>query len=93
MRTKNARRITPAESAHMAAVKELPCSVCDTPGPSEAHHIKQGQHFTTVALCVDCHRGSVNGWHGQKVMWRIRKFDELDALAVTLERLNVRAAA
>ena len=71
----------------MHAVKCLPCSVCDAPGPSAAHHIKQGQHFTVVALCHDCHQGSQNGWHGQKVMWRIRKMDELDALAVTISRV------
>jgi len=27
------------------------------------------------------------GWHGQKRAWAIRKMDELDALAITLERL------
>jgi hypothetical protein len=27
------------------------------------------------------------GWHGQKRMWAIKKMDELDALAVTIERL------
>ena len=87
MRTKNAARITASESAHMAAVKRLPCSVCDAPGPSEAHHINQGQHYTTVAVCTDCHTGSSNGWHGRKTMWRIKKFDELDALNITLRRL------
>lgn len=88
MRTKNAKAISPAERAHLAAVKELPCSVCDAPAPSDAHHIKQGQHFTTVALCKDCHQGSFNGIHGQKRFWLIRKMDELDALAVTLQRLH-----
>lgn len=87
MRAKNAKRITAAESAHMAAVKLLPCSVCDRPGPSDAHHIKQGQHFTTVALCKDCHQGSENGWHGRKTMWRVMKLDELGALNITLTRL------
>lgn len=86
MRSKNSARITPAESAHMASVKEQACSVCDAPGPSEAHHIRQGQHWTTVALCVGCHRES-GGWHGTKVMWRIRKMDEIDALAVTIQRI------
>lgn len=88
MKTKNAARITRAESEHLARVKSCACSVCDAPGPSEAHHIEQGQHFTTVALCQDCHRGSVNGWHGQKVMWRIHKMDELAALNVTLRRVS-----
>jgi hypothetical protein len=48
----------------------------------------QGQHFTVVALCKDCHQGSENGWHGRKTMWRIHKMDELDALNVTLSRIN-----
>lgn len=87
MRSKNSPRITPAESAHMARVKSVACVVCDAPPPSEAHHIRQGDHMTTVALCVDCHRGSVNGWHGQKTMWRVRKWDELDALNETLRRV------
>lgn len=85
MRTKNAARITPAESDHMGRVKELPCSVCDEAG-GYAHHINQGQHFTTVALCWQCHQGK-DGWHGTKVLWRIRKMDELDALNITLGRL------
>lgn len=88
MRTKNAARINPAESAHLEAVKLLPCSVCNEPGPSAAHHIVQGQHFTTVALCTDCHQGSENGWHGRKTMWRVMKMDELAALNVTLARLR-----
>jgi hypothetical protein len=28
------------------------------------------------------------GWHGQKRMWAIKKMDEMDALAVTIERLQ-----
>lgn len=87
MRTKNSRAMTPAEAAHVVAVKSLPCSVCDAPAPSDAHHIVQGQHFTTVALCKDCHQGSDNGWHGRRTMWRIAKMDELAALNVTLRRL------
>lgn len=88
MWSKNAKALTKAETAYVERVKRLPCSVCDVPGPSDAHHIKQGQHFTVVALCKDCHQGAANGWHGRKVMWRIRKFDEIDALAVTIERLD-----
>lgn len=86
MRSKNSARITPDESEHMANVKSLPCSVCDAPSPSAAHHINQGQAWTTISLCYDCHQGH-NGWHGNKSLWRIRKMDELDALAVTIRRL------
>jgi hypothetical protein len=80
-------KLNKEERIHLALVKELPCSVCDAPGPSEAHHIKQGLQYTCVALCSDCHRGPVLGWHGQKRMWSIKKMDELDALNKTIENL------
>ena len=80
-------KLNQSERRYLALVKELPCSVCDTEGPSEAHHIKQGNQYTCVSLCPDCHRGP-QGWHGTKVLWRIRKMDELDALNITIERLN-----
>lgn len=80
-------RINQTERRHLAAVKSLPCSLCDAPGPSEAHHIKQGLQFTAVALCPECHRGPVLGLHGQRRMWSINKMDELDALDVTIKRL------
>lgn len=79
-------RLSSKERAHLARVKELPCSVCDASGPSEAHHVKQGLQYTCIALCVDCHRGPL-GWHGTKVLWRIRKMEELDALNITIDRL------
>lgn len=78
---------TKSEREHVGRVKLLPCSVCDAPGPSAAHHIRQHKQYTVVALCTDCHQGSRNGWHGQKAIWRFKKMDELDALAVTIERL------
>ena len=80
-------RLTNAEREHLARVKQLPCSVCDQPGPSEAHHINQGQQYTCVALCESCHRGPLMGWHGQRRMWAIKKMSELDALNVTVRRL------
>lgn len=79
-------RLTAREREHLGRVKALPCSICDAPAPSEAHHIKQGHQFTAVALCPDCHRGH-NGLHGTKAFWRIRKMDELDALNITIQRL------
>ena len=80
-------KLTKAERAHLERVKSLPCSVCGAPGISEAHHIRQGVQRLAVALCADCHRG-YNGWHGTKAYWRIKKMDELDALAVTLQNLE-----
>lgn len=79
-------RLTAKQRAHLAKVKELPCSVCDAPPPSEAHHAKQGSQYTCIALCPECHRG-YNGWHGTKAFWKIRKMSELDALDVTVQRL------
>lgn len=81
-------KLNAAERAWVARVKELPCSVCDAPGPSDAHHIKQGNHYTVVALCKSCHQGSKMGWHGEKRAWAIAKMDELDALNVTLRNLS-----
>jgi len=43
--------------------------------------------YCVVALCKDCHQGSMMGWHGQKRMWKIKKMEELDALNVTIQRL------
>ncbi len=83
--------MTRAEREHVERVKLLPCSVCDTGGgysaPSEAHEIEQGMWWLSVALCAECHRGSVLGWHGQRRIWAIKKMTMLDALAVTIRRL------
>jgi len=87
MKSKNSAPITPAERAHLGRVKSQSCSVCDAPGPVEAHHIKQGCHWTVVAVCPDCHRGGFAGWHGQKRAWIQRKLTEIDALNITLKRL------
>jgi hypothetical protein len=80
-------KLTQKERKYLQLVKQLPCSVCDQPGPSDAHHINQGQQFTAVALCFECHRGSFMGWHGQKKAWQLRKMDEIDALNNTIKRI------
>lgn len=80
-------KLTAAERRHLGRVKELPCSVCDAPGPTEAHHVKQHRQYTCIALCADCHRGGFNGIHGQQRAWKLRKMEELDALNITLQRL------
>ena len=87
MRTKNSAPLTRAEKQHMDKLRNLPCSVCDAPGPSYAHHIKQGLHFTAIALCERCHVSPFFGWHGQKRAWIVRKLDELTALNITLKRI------
>lgn len=87
MQSKNKKAPTVAEKKHIERVKSLACSVCDEAGPSDAHEIKQGQWFTAVALCKSCHQGPLMGLHGQRRMWAIKKMDEIDALAVTVERI------
>jgi len=87
VQSKNKRQMTSTERRHVAAVKNLPCSVCDAPPPSEAHETKQGNWFTAIALCADCHRGSHNGIHGRRHMWAVKRMDEDDALNQTIARL------
>lgn len=80
-------KLNTREREHLARVKELPCSVCDANGPSEAHHMKQHRQYTCIALCESCHRGALMGLHGQRRAWAIHKMDEADALNVTIQRL------
>lgn len=80
-------RLNAKEREHLARVKALPCACCDAPGPSDAHHVVQGQQWTCVPLCKHCHTGPFLGIHGQKRAWTIRKMSELDALNKTIERL------
>lgn len=82
-----------SERKHVQRVKELPCGLCETPGPSFAHHIREGQgmsqragHFCTIPLCFECHQGA-QGIHGDRALWRIYKKTEVDVLDETIGRL------
>lgn len=86
MQSKNKKAMTAAERKHVGAIKEMSCVICDAPPPSEAHEPKQGSWFLSIPLCAGCHRGH-NGLHGTKAMWRIKKWDEMDALNETYRRL------
>lgn len=86
MQSKNKKAMSASERAHVALIKDMACVLCDATAPSEAHEIKQGSWFLSVPLCPDCHRGQ-NGWHGTKAYWRIKKMDELDALAIAIKRI------
>lgn len=83
----NSKNISTKARAHMARIKEMRCIVCETSGPSEAHHVRQGDHFSVLPLCKDCHTGLHNGIHGCGAMWRIKKLDETGALNLLIERL------
>ena len=77
-------KLSAEEREHIKKVKMLPCSVCGNPGPSDAHHIEQKLQYCVVALCRECH----NSLHGEKLIWKVKKMDELKALNVTIERLS-----
>ncbi len=80
-------QLSKSEKAHIARVKDLPCGVCDAPGPSHAHHIEQGSQYTVIPLCQDCHQGAHNGIHGQRRIWNVLKKTELSVLNDTIKRL------
>lgn len=87
MISKNKKPPTVAEKEHIERIKNMACIVCGASGPSDCHEIRQGQWFTSLPLCRDCHMGSHNGIHGRKAIWSVKKLDEVDALALTVERL------
>jgi hypothetical protein len=91
MQSKNKPTPTAAEREYVRLVKRCPCSVCDAGGgeeqPSEAHEMEQGNWWTAIALCAGCHRGPLNGLHGQRRMWAVKKMTELDAMGITIRRV------
>ena len=86
---------TKAEKRYMDRVASLPCSLCGTQ-PVELHHLREGQgmsqrasNYLVIPLCPRCHRDNYFGWHGEKVMWKVHGMNEMDALAKTIELLNL----
>lgn len=80
-------KLTAKEREHLVRVKSLPCSVCDAPGPSEAHHIQQHKQYTCIPLCESCHRSNFNGIHGQARIWKVLKKTEMSCLNDTIKKL------
>lgn len=87
-------KYTQAELAHFERIKDMPCSLCGAPAPSDAHHILEGRTpgrksptYTAIPLCKDCHQGAVNGIHGQRRMWDVMRKSELQCLSDTIESL------
>ena len=79
-------KLSKAERAYLACIKEMPCGVCDAAGPSDAHHIVQGLQYLCIPLCKDCHQGSHNGIHGRRAIWNVLKKTELSVLNETLRK-------
>ena len=92
MHSKNKRPMDADEREHVTRVKELSCGVCDASAPSHAHEIVQGQWFTSMPLCDDCHTGPHNGIHFLHRIWDVKKLDELKVLNNTIRRLYARSA-
>ena len=87
MNSKNKKPPTAEERRHIETIKGMACVVCDARPPSDCHEIAQGQWFSSIPLCRDCHMGSHNGIHGRKAIWHVKKWGEIDALAETVRRL------
>ena len=86
MHSKNSKPLTQLEKKHLAAVKNTPCCICGAKPPTSAHHINQGEHFTAIALCYECHQGD-NGYHGNRRRLDIYKFNIFKALNQTIKNI------
>lgn len=80
-------KLTKKEREHLAKVKAMDCIVCGDPGPVEAHHVRQSSAWYCLPVCKDCHTGR-GGIHGEKHMWRLKKMDEVDAMAELIRKLQ-----
>lgn len=80
-------KLSALERIHLARIKEMPCGVCGTSGPSDAHHIAQGKQYLCIPLCKSCHQDNHNGIHGQARIWAVYKKTELSVLNDTIKNL------
>lgn len=83
----NSKNLSKLDKKYLMTIKNLPCGVCGAYGPSDAHHIKQGLHYTCIPLCRDCHQGSHNGIHGRMSIWNALKKNEMIVLDETIKKL------
>lgn len=61
---------------HMRRVKALPCVICGSPPPSDAHHCicnrygaRKSSDFETIPLCRWCHLDGPEAIHNGKASW------------------------
>lgn len=87
MQSKNKRPPDQSERQHIERIKQMDCGCCGAAGPSDAHELEQGQWFTSIPLCRDCHMGSHNGIHGRRHIWNVLRKDELSVLNDTIRKL------
>lgn len=62
--------------AYMRTVKCLPCAVCGSPPPSDAHHVicgrygsKRASDFDVIPLCKAHHQNGPDAIHRSKRRW------------------------
>lgn len=92
--------MTRAESEYLGRVARLGCVACNLLGfdmddvQPEIHHPREGvgmsqraSNWLAIPLCTAHHRGD-HGVHGDKLILRQLKCDELDLLAWVISRLN-----
>jgi len=77
---------------HLEAVKGLPCAVCGSPPPSQAHHVICGRygshkpdHRQTIPLCAKHHQDGMEAIHSGKESWVAKHGDDRDYIAGTLK--------
>lgn len=89
---------TASEKSYMGRVAEGVCILCEALGcegdtPVNLHHVREGQgmgqkaqNWLVIPLCPTCHQGR-HGIHGDRALLRLAKLDEIDLLAMTIERM------
>lgn len=81
-----------AALAYLSAVKQLPCVVCGSPGPNDAHHCQSGRFskarssdFDTIPLCPRHHRQEYGpgAYHYSKRAWEDTHGPDTDYIGQT----------
>lgn len=81
-----------AAKRHMQRVSELGCLICGS--PAQLHHPrmaeakgKKASDWLVVPLC-SAHHHPPEGIHAPRTFYTRHRLDEMDLLALTIERLN-----
>ena len=84
--------MTKALDAYMDRVAAIGCLICGS--PAQLHHPREGQgksqrasDWTVVPLCRAHHTGP-EGIHNRRAFYLRHRLEEIDLLAMTIERLN-----
>lgn len=85
MRSKNKPVQTANEREWVSALAQQGCVICGA-SPVEIHEFDQGLWFTAVPLCPTHHRHEVQGWHGQRLGWKLARMDKDKAINLAVSR-------